>query len=452
MTTVSRCIGEGQSDLEAARDRLREGHLDAVRQLLPDRVVAEACRRVGHAFRERVLPPALTVLHMIAAALWPDASFKAAWDVVGAEAVESGSLSKARNRLPTALLQALSDYVAGVAANVSTPWAVWRGHRVVDTDGTCLSMEGNAELMAEFGTCNTKHGAGKFPLARVVVFMLWGTMTILGYAVGGYAVSEQALAMQLTAILRPGDLLVGDRHFAGANYYATWRARGVEFLTRVHQRLKIGRLRRLATYSENDFVADMPVNKTQRRADPTLPKSTPVRLVRVEARVRGEFKSIWLATSLLDATAYPAAEIASLYGARWRVETLYRQLKVVAGADVLRSKKADGIRNEIAARMMAINLVRIIMIEAAANAGKDPLRVGFSTAVRLVIATSLRMSTAPAWQLPALYELMLERVAADEVPERPGRNEPRAKRRETKHYEALKTSRAEWRARHAKAA
>ena len=102
--------------------------------------------------------------------------------------------------------------------------------------------------------------------------------------------------------------------------------------------------------------------------------------------------------------------------------------------------------------MMAINLVRIIMIEAAAKAGKDPTRLGFVTAVRLVIATSLRMSAAPARELPALYALMLERIAAEDVPERPGRNEPRAKRRETKHYETLKTTRAQWRAQHAKAA
>ena len=69
-----------------------------------------------------------------------------------------------------------------------------------------------------------------------------------------------------------------------------------------------------------------------------------------------------------------------------------------------------------------------------------------------MIATSLRMSAAPARELPALYALMLERIAAEDVPERPGRNEPRAKRRETKHYETLKTTRAQWRAQHAKAA
>ena len=55
------------------------------------------------------------------------------------------------------------------------------------------------------------------------------------------------------------------------------------------------------------------------------------------------------------------------------------------------------------------------------------------------------------WELGALYEIMLDRIAAETVPERLGRNEPRMKRRETKHYEALRTTREEWRQTHAAA-
>ena len=458
----SSSVGSFRSELEAVREGLRESHLNALRNMLKDSDILGACREVGHKFRKRLLTPVVAVFHMIASGLWPDASFQAAWHVFGGEVVGSGSLSKARNRLPVALFTKLADQVAQLAAGVSQPWAVWRGHRVVDFDGTCLSMEDNPELMAEFGTCNTKHGPGRFPLARMVVAMLWGTMTVLGYAVGGYVVSEQALAAELLPLLARGDLAVGDRHFAGANYYARYLERGVEFLTRVHQRLKIGRLKRLVTYSPDDFVVKMRVGKKHRREDPSLPKSVTVRLIRVEGRVpgrsgppkvrttrRGKFKSIWLATSLIDAERYPAAEIGKVYAGRWRIETLFREFKITSGADVLRSKKPDGVRNEIAARMMAMNLVRILMIEAATKHGKEPPRLSLTTALRLVISTSLRMSTAPLWELGALYEIMLEGIAAATVPERPGRNEPRMKRRDTKHYEALRTTRAEWRQTHA---
>lgn len=442
-------VGCFRSELEAVRKRLREGQLNAVREVLTDREILSACREVGHEFRDRLLAPVVAVFHMIAAALWPDFSFQAAWHVFGSRHVGSGSLAKARGRLPEDLFERLGRFVAGAAEGLSEGWATWRGYRVVDLDGTCVSMEDNPELKAEFGVPNTRHGPGRYPVARVVAAVLWGTMTVVGYAVGAYTASEQALAMRLLPSLRPGDLIVGDRHFAGANLYAAYLARGLEFLTRVHQRLKIGRLRRLVEHSADDFVVELPVGKKHRREDPSLPGSLAVRLIHVEARVRGKFQSIWLATSLLDASKCPAAEVARLYAGRWRIETLFRELKVASGADVLRSKTPSGVRKELAARVIAVNLVRCVMIQAAVKHGKEPTRLSFSAALRLVVSTSLRMSAAPVLELTVLFEMMLERVAAAELAQRPGRNEPRALTREWKHYPHLRVSRAEWRRRNA---
>ena len=56
------------------------------------------------------------------------------------------------------------------------------------------------------------------------------------------------------------------------------------------------------------------------------------------------------------------------------------------------------------------------------------------------------MSTAPLSDLKALYAALLEDLASDVVPERQGREEPRAVRRECSHYPYLKVSRAAWRA------
>ena len=108
----SSSVGNFGSELEAVRESLRESHLNALRDTLKDSDILGACREVGHKFRKRLLTPVVAVFHMIAAAIWPDASFQAAWHVFGAEAVSSGSLSKARNRLPVALFTKLADHVA----------------------------------------------------------------------------------------------------------------------------------------------------------------------------------------------------------------------------------------------------------------------------------------------------------------------------------------------------
>jgi hypothetical protein len=89
------------------------------------------------------------------------------------------------------------------------------------------------------------------------------------------------------------------------------------------------------------------------------------------------------------------------------------------------------------------------MMRAAASHGKEPTRLSFSAALRLVVSTSLRMSAAPVREIRALYDMMIEAIAAAEAPERPGRTEPRALTRERKHYPHLRVSRAEWRRRHA---
>ena len=430
----SSIIGRFGSRLEPVRRKIEESQLNALRELLPDSAIVQACRDAGHEFRRRLLTPVVTVFHMIAAALWPEKSFQAAWQASGCGRVDTGGLSRARERLPFDVMARLFDRVADAAAALGECFVAWRGHRVFNIDGFCSSMEDNPELHAEFGTCNTKHGPGRYPLARVVVAAFMHTMTAVAYAVGRYRDSENALAREVLPKLAPGDLIVADRHFAGANLYGEYLAGGLEFVTRKHQRLKVGRLKRLVKHGPGDFVTELAVNPKHRRAEPSLPEKVQVRMIRVTASVRGRKTTIWLATSLLDPETYPAEEIARLYAGRWNIETLFRELKLTMGADILRSKKPDGVRKELAARMMAMNMVRMLMIEAAVRHGEDP---------------SLKMSEAPVWRLAGLYYELLAAIAAEKVPDRPGRNEPRRVTRERKHYPRLRVRRSEWRRRHA---
>jgi hypothetical protein len=158
---------------------------------------------------------------------------------------------------------------------------------------------------------------------------------------------------------------------------------------------------------------------------------------------------IWLVTSLLDDKQYPAAEIVQLYGRRWRIETAFEQLKIRLSADVLRSHSPEGIRKEFAARCIALNVVHSILLEAASLHHVDPMRLRFAHAVRAILIFSPALACAPILRLPQIYRALISEIAHHLVPERPGRIEPRAVRREHKHYPALKETRAEWRSRYA---
>lgn len=438
--------------------QLQQVTLNSVRKVLPDEAIEQACREARYTYRRRVLTPIVTVLHMILAAIWPEESFQASWHLLWDSAVaafpalqgsspSSGSLAKARGRLPMKLWERVWAFLVARVEALSEPFAYWRGHRVILADGTCVSMPDTPDLHAHFGTSTGRGGPRHYPLARMVTLALANTMSVLAYAVGRYDQSEQALLRPLLAGLRRGDLLVGDRHFAGANLYVEYAAAGLHFLTRVHQRLKVSRLRPLAGYAPNDFVTDLRVGQAHRRNDPTLPKTVRVRLIQATLWIRGRRTVTWLVTSLLDGAGYPPGAVVGLYGRRWRMETLLLQLKVRLSADVLRSKTADGVLKEVAARLAALNVVRAIMLEAAAAHGRDPTRLSFTHALRAILAFAPVLATAPAWKLPAIYEAMLAEIGACVVPHRPGRLEPRAIRREKKHYPRLRCTRAEWKRR-----
>lgn len=452
------CIGTDAAGSPGISQKLQQVTFNSVRKVLPDAAIERACRDVGYAYRERILTPIVTMLHMILAAIWPEESFEAAWHLLWDNAVgafpalggkrpKSGSLSKARQRLPLALWQRVWDYLVEKVQQLSGPLASWRGHRVVLVDGTCVSMPDEPALHSHFGTSSGHGGKCHYPLARMVTAALANTMTVLAYAVGRYDQSETALLRPLLKTFRKGDLLVADRHFAGANLYAEYLANGLDFLTRIHQRIKVSRLRPLAGYPPNDFVTELRIGDAYRRKDPTLPMTVRVRLIQAVLRIRGKRQTVWFVTSLLDPRRYPAAEIIQLYARRWRIETLFLQLKVRLSADVLRSKKPAGVLKELTARMTAMNVVRAILLEAAVAHGQDPTVLSFVHGLRAILAFAPMLATAPIWKLPAIYEAMLHEIAACCVPQRPGRLEPRAVRRETKHYPRLAITRAEWRRR-----
>jgi len=445
---------------EKISDKIEEITLNSVRKVLPDPAIEQACNVLSYKYRRRVITPIVAVLHMILAAIWPEESFAASWQVLWASVASRygqvagkspslGSVAKARARLPIELWKKLFEWISQRAQILSEQFDKWRGLRVILLDGTCISMPDVPQLFREFGTPTGFHGKCKYPLARLVTLCIANTMTVLDYALGGYNQDENALAHRILTSLKKGDLLLADRHFAAAHFYFYYRSLGLEFLTRAHQCLKISRIKHITSYSQHDFLGWLKINKNYRQKDPELPEKIMVRFIRTMVRVRGERKVVWLISSLLDDKLYPAGEIVELYGKRWRIETLFREVKINLSADALRSRTTEGVCKEVAARVVAINVVRTIMLEAAIENGVDPIRISFVHTVRAIVMFAPALASEPIWKLPEIYKAMLAEIAAHLVPERPGRNEPRAVRRQRQHYPPLKTTREQWRKRYA---
>ena len=448
-------IGSVAKKDEKISKKIEQVTFNSIRKALPDEAIVGACQEADYKYRNRLITPIVTVMHMILTAIWPEQSFAASWQLLWSHAASRldisvkspslGSVAKARARLPVKLWSNLFEWISQRVQNLSGRFDRWRGHRVILADGTCVSMSDKEELFKAFGTNYGYHGKGKYPLARLVTLCIANTMMVMDYAFGRYNQDENALLHPLLKKLQKGDLLVSDRHFAGANYYCYYKSLGLEFLTRAHQCLKISRIKRIESYGRGDFLGWLIINKNHRKMNPDLPAKIMVRFIRASMRIRNKTKSVWFITSLLDKDKYPADEVVVLYSKRWRIETFFRQLKINFSADVLRSLTSDGIRKEVAARLIAMNIIRTIMIEAAIENGVEPDRISFVCTVRVVISFSPAFTDELFWKLPVIFKKMLIEIASHLIDERPGRNEPRMIRRERQHYPFMQIARCLWR-------
>ena len=97
--------------------------------------------------------------------------------------------------------------------------------------------------------------------------------------------------------------------------------------------------------------------------------------------------------------------------------------------DVLRCKSEDGVLNELMVYAMVYNLIRLVMVEAARRQVVAVERISFIDATR--------------WLLDAEAGDDLPRLKVN--PHRPGRVEPRVRKRRPKQYPLMRTPRSELR-------
>lgn len=158
-----------------------------------------------------------------------------------------------------------------------------------------------------------------------------------------------------------------------------------------------------------------------------LPVTLTVRETRYRVERRGfRVREITLVSTLLDAEAYPAEELADLYLRRWRVETDLAHLKTTLGMDVLRCETESGVLKELTVFAIVSNLVRLVMLEASQRQGVPVERISFVDALRWLSCSP------PGTPLPVLIV----------NPYRPGRVEPRRKTRRAKKHPDMIRSRS----------
>ena len=364
----------------------------------------------------------------------------------------TGAYCRARAKLPVAVIRRLATTVAqGCEHQIPGEW-LWKGRHVHLVDGLTVSMPDTTENQEAYPQPPTqKQGLG-FPLARLVVLLSLATGMLKDMAMGPYAgkeTGETALLRELLAGLAPADILLGDRYYCSYFMIALLLEAGIDVVTRLHQcRTEFRRVRRLGP---DDFLV-----RWTRPAKPKwmdqetyerMPETLTVRQLRVQVKQPGfRVEEFLVVTTLTDAEAYTRDDLAELYHQRWLVELDIRAVKVTLGMDVLRCKSPEMVRREIWTCLLAYNLIRQTMLEAALAAERSPRQLSFTATLQKIAASWLTVCVADEAMLVLVVATHLEHLPGHRVGNRPNRVEPRAVKRRPKPHKLLTKPRAEARA------
>jgi hypothetical protein len=357
---------------------------------------------------------------------------------------EDGAYCRAKARLPLAQFPKALATTARFADQLVPVPGLLRARSLKVIDGSALTLLADTKgNRAAYPAVQCQPGQPTFPMMRFVVFFSLLSGAILAAAQGSLAVSELSLLAQLASHLVKGDILMGDRGFG---YYPViaWlqHTQGVDFIGRTRRTID-GR-HRLKRMGRNDWLIQW---KKGCKASPwmsplqwqELPPTLTLRAVKGSLYQKGfRVRQVTVITTLLDPQQYPAHEILYAYLRRWRLEMCLDDLKTTLRLESLRSRTPEMAQKELYMRLIAHNLVRCTMAQAAAEHNVPLDRISFKGSLDAVRHFSHAMArTRSKKNRQRLWTDLLRILARDRVPDRPNRREPRAIKRKKNRYPRL---------------
>jgi len=357
---------------------------------------------------------------------------------------------QARHRLPRERLEKALHAAAATADRRAGARGQLKGRPVKVVDGSSVQLADTDENQKSYPQTSTQKPGCGFPLMKFAVLFSLCSGAVLEVVTCNLHGHDLRLLRGLWERLKAGDILLGDRAYGEFTTLAALPRQQVDVVARLHGARKVD-FRKARRLGKNDGLFVWTKSYQQSKVlTPSewdlLPAQITVRLVRFTATVRGfRGRRITLVTTLLDSKDYPAEELIALYVRRWRLELWLRDLKTMMGMEYLRCKTPEMAEKELLAYLVAHNLIRCIMAEAAGRFDIDLERVSFKGSVDALRQYSDAIARARNKKKRRhLWEGLLLNLARDLVPKRSNRTEPRAVKRRPKAYPLLNKPRRQF--------
>jgi len=374
---------------------------------------------------------------------------------LGSISVNTGPYCKARARLPLDPLQELVRRSGAAGDRHARASDLWLGRwNVKLADGTTMLLQDTQDNQDVYPQPKARKPGLGFPMVRMVALISLSVGTVLDYALGPYQgkqTGEASLFARLLGGLRRGDLLLADRYYATYAFLALLSARGGAALMKQHARRNTDfRTGRRLGARDHIVIWIKPKIKPIWMSDAefeALPAQLEVREFRVNRVV--------YVTTLLDAKTYHKNALAKLYEQRWNIELDLRSIKTHMGMEMLRCLTHEMVEKEIAVNLLAYNLIRAHMAEAAQQYDKVPRQLSFKASVQLYLHAVAQWGSAKLTNLRIFIVELLRGIASTPVGIFKKDPQPRAKKRRPKTYpllmkprsvlkDALKRKQAQW--------
>ena len=359
---------------------------------------------------------------------------------------KTGGYCIARGKLDESSMQRLVTS-SGQAIEAKSPdhW-LWLGHRVVTADGATVTMADTPENQAAYPQLSSQAEGCGFPILRVVVLFALSTGVVLEMAMGRYKgklTHEVSLFRQIDKIIQATDVFLADRAYAGWFEMARMIKRGAHVVIRKHQMRKSD-FRTGIRHAKDDHSIHLQKPKRPKWMSEeeyqTYPDSITIREIKIRLENKGfRTREIIVHTSLLNDAHYSKEDIAALFRRRWQAELNLRSLKTIMQMEHLRCKEPHRVRNEIRAHMLAYNLVRGVMAEAAIEGRVQPWQISFKST--LTTMSDMLPVLGAISNADELCDVLLRCCLQHVVGNRPDRYEPRVLKRRPKKYKLMQRPR-----------
>jgi hypothetical protein len=370
---------------------------------------------------------------------------------IAAMSPDSSAYCQARSKISLELMDEISTHLVERMQRNIPKDALWHARHVKLVDGTSVSMPDTPANQARWPQIsNQKPGCG-FPLMNVVAIFCLATGALIKAVHSDRRTHETTLFRKLWHVLEKGDLLLADRGFCSFANFANLLGRGIDVLMRLPERkLRVAIATQLPKRQCFDVIVNWKrplqcLSSMNPQEFALLPANLRVRVIRYTIAQPGfRTRTVTLITTLLD-PAIKAKEFAALYFRRWEIELHFREIKVLLHMDVLRCLSPAMIERELAMHLVAYNLIRCVMQNAALTYNADLSRLSFKGCLDTVrhFANAAHGAENSPKTIAAIVDEMLLAIARDPNPSRPDRSQPRAVKRRRKNYRLLTKPRHE---------